>query len=804
IAGGIPTGLPATSVSLTASALDYDAEGNLFIADPGQGLVWKVAPDGTIGHVAGLGRVCVPDPAACANEGGPATEAFLRNVSGLVVAPNGDLFISEQRANLVRRIDADSGTIHTVAGTGEIYYDPDAESGPATEFAVGLPGSLDMDSQGNLYITSKYASRVYRMTPDGTISTVAGCGSQRWPDCFYFAQDGSPVESTPINSPLNGSSFAIAIGPNDQLYIGDTAQIIKLDEPTNSYRIIAGKGFDYASVPGQGEGGPAIDARFSGIVDLDFDPSGNLFVMEGGGSYDNPWNRIQMIDAPVTPQSTLRHVAGTGTGGGYSGDGGPAKQARFSFSQPTSSWSGQGIAAAPDGDVVVGDYWNSRVRRVDAATKTVNTIAGNGYGGPGDYHHGLVHDLQPYNNISEGLWPQGGLSGDGGPAAEAQLFGPVDVEIDRDGNLYVLDRHNYRVRRISPSGTITTVVGSGCAGQACAYPQQYRDDGDGKPATGAALSWPTAIALDRTGTQLYIIDRGTRSIRQVNLGSSPFTAFPFGTEPVVIRPGEIESIVGPVPPLSQGPPLGNIGRPGTEGMSHEDYNLGDYVGGLAADSEGNLFFSETSNAQVMRLDAITGVVTAVAGVAFSSDCQGAADSGTPGRSTLLCGPTSLEVSGDTLYVAETGWESLVSEAPLNGQGTFTPRIRAIDLSTPAWIATVIAGNGNVGPDGDGGPATQASLGFPHGIEVGPDGSVYVADTGNSRIRRITPDGKITTVAGGGETSGWGVFSGCGYGGDGGPASEATLCAPIGLAMGPGGTLYVADQLNNRIRVIEGL
>ena len=110
----------------------------------------------------------------------------------------------------------------------------------------------------------------------------------------------------------------------------------------------------------------------------------------------------------------------------------------------------------------------------------------------------------------------------------------------------------------------------------------------------------------------------------------------------------------------------------------------------------------------------------------------------------------------------------------------------------------MAGNGNQGYSGDGGPATNASLAFPSGVAIGPDGSLYIADTGNSRIRRVGPDGIITTMAGMGTVA---AIRGDGYGGDGGPATKALLNNPLQVATGADGTLYIADSTNNRVRRI---
>lgn len=133
------------------------------------------------------------------------------------------------------------------------------------------------------------------------------------------------------------------------------------------------------------------------------------------------------------------------------------------------------------------------------------------------------------------------------------------------------------------------------------------------------------------------------------------------------------------------------------------------------------------------------------------------------------------------------------------------RIRRVDLTSPAFTTRVFAGAGLSGYGGDGGPATDATLGAPHGLALGKDGSLFVSDTGNHRIRRIAPNGTITTVAGSGTYGGFASeHQGCGFAGDGGAPSEASLCAPLGIEVGADGTLYVADAMNNRIRAIRNL
>jgi sugar lactone lactonase YvrE len=331
-----------------------------------------------------------------------------------------------------------------------------------------------------------------------------------------------------------------------------------------------------------------------------------------------------------------------------------------------------------------------------------------------------------------------GCAGDGGPAARARLGGPQGIAFGPDGSLYVAQWGYHRVRRIDPAGIITTVAGNGRPGRS----------GDGGPATAARLNLPSDVAVGRDGS-LYIADSYNHRIRRVDPA------------------GIITTIAGSGPSgLQHGAFSGDLG-------SARKARL-DTPRGVAVAPDGRVYIADSANDRIRMVDA-AGIITTVGG---GGPREGAAADAGPATSALLGYPSdvALDASGN-LYVV------------------YRHRVARVDAR---GVITTIAGNWNNGYSGDGGPATSASLSQPWGVAVAPNTTVYIADSSNHRVRAVGPDGIITTVAG----DGWmdPMFLGR-FAGDGGPATAASLDVPFAVAVAPDGSLYIADNYNNRIRKV---
>jgi sugar lactone lactonase YvrE len=316
-----------------------------------------------------------------------------------------------------------------------------------------------------------------------------------------------------------------------------------------------------------------------------------------------------------------------------------------------------------------------------------------------------------------------GYSGDGGPATSAQLGLPNGVAIDPGGNLYVTD--SARVRKVSPNGIITTVAGNGIGSYS----------GDGGPATSANLSNPSGVTVDAVGN-LYIADTDNNRIRKV------------------APSGIITTVVG----------TGTAGYSGDGGpaTSAQIY----FPFGLAFDATGNLYIADRNNARIRKVSQ-AGIITTIAG----NGTAGYSGDGGPATSAQLR-PRGVAVDPEgALYIADE----------------YNYRIRKVALN---GIISTVAGNGTFGYSGDGGPATSAQLSYPFGVAVDANGTLYIPDSFNNRIRKVSQAGIITTIAGNGTA---------GYSGDGGPATSAQLNLPWNTAVDPAGNVLVAEYGNAVVR-----
>jgi uncharacterized protein (TIGR03437 family) len=329
-------------------------------------------------------------------------------------------------------------------------------------------------------------------------------------------------------------------------------------------------------------------------------------------------------------------------------------------------------------------------------TYTIYTVAGNGTQGP---------------------------SGDNGPATSAQLNWPEGVAVDPAGNLYIADNFNNRIRKVS-NGVITTVAGDGAQGFS----------GDNGPAASAQLYGPTGVAVDSAGN-VYIADAENARIREVSKGV-------------------ITTVAG----------NGSFGFSGDNGPATSAQLYGPW--GVAVGSAGNLYIADEVNNRIRRVS--NGVITTVAG----NGAPGFSGDNGPATSAQLYGPCGVAVdAAGNLYIADT----------------YNQRIRKVSNG----VITTVAGNGTYGFSGDNGPATSAQLKGPWGVALDSAGNLYIADTSSLRIRKVS-NGVIATVAGNG------TF---GFSGDSGPATGAQLYGPTGVAVDSAGNLYIADEFNDRVRLL---
>ncbi|HET6372930.1 MAG TPA: hypothetical protein VFG76_06470 [Candidatus Polarisedimenticolia bacterium] len=670
VAGGGPNNLPALFAAVRPSVVLTDADGDLVFSDGRR--VFRVDGTGRLTVIAGSGAG-VP-----LGDGGPATLAGLENVSGLANDANENLYVADGGGHRVRKVDAISGVITTVAGTGFPGFL--GEGGPATSAQLSNPRGLALDAAGNLFIADAGNHMVRRVDAQtGTITRVAGNGTAA------SCGDTGPALNACVPTPT-GLAFDAA----GNLYISEASHRIRKVDSLGIITTIAGLGFaTYA-----GDGGPATLAGLNQPSGLAIDTSGGLLIA------DTLNNRIRRVDLLSGLIST---VAGTGTGT-FGGDSGPATAANLRLP------SGVAVDAA-SGDLLIADLLNNRVRRVEAATGLIETVVGNGTssasgnaftvdGFPATdsvispkgltldasgniYFCEVVNHRVRRVDFATGILSTvagnglGGYNGDG-IAATAASMTPEGLALDAVGNLYIADTGNQRVRRVDrATGIITTVAGNGAQGY----------NGDSSLAMDASFRNPVALAFDLAGTGLFIADRDNFRVRFLDIAGGTVITYAgnggFGFD-FDGRAGILTA----------------LGR----------------VTGLAVDRTGNLYIATPDHSRVRKIDGQTRTATTFVG-AFGGPGFGG-DNGSAAFA-LVNNPMGLTADRDgNLYIADAG----------------NQRVRHVGFNL--IIHTVAGSSTTSGFAGDGGPAINARLSSPGAVALSVEGNLYISDSGNNRIRRV--------------------------------------------------------------------
>ena len=562
--------------------------------------------------------------------------------------------------NCVFKVDT-SGTLTRIAGNSRAGYSGDG--GPAIQAQLNAPAGLAIDGTGDIFIADLGNNVVREVTPNGNIGTVAGNGTQGDSGDFGVA----------IQAQLHSPS-GVAVDGSGNLYIADSGNNT-IREVTTDGNISPFAGNGLASYYGDSSTSTPTTPAQAGLddpQDVAVGPNGTIYIADTGNSF------IREVS-----NGAINFVAGSGSVG-FAGDGGSATASTTNTGPGVALYGPRAIAFDSAGNYYIADSGNGRIRKVDTKG-IITTVAGNG---------------------------TLGFAGDGSAATAASLNQLSGVALDKQGNIYIADTLNGRIRKVSSSGTISTVAGNGMVSYS----------GDGGPATGAQLNGPLGVAADNSGN-LFIADSENGVVR-------------------IVKKGVIASAGG-----------------GTFMIPRA----------VATDAAGNAYVADAQDNRVRKIGT-DGTVTTYAG----NGTNGFGGDGGPASNAQLSSPAAVAVDmAGNLYISDLG------------------NLRIRKVSADGNISTV-AGNGSQGYSGDGGPAVNASLNAPLGVAVDTTGNLYIVDSASHVIRKVTLDGNINLIAGTGAP---------GFTGDGGPAAGAQLASPTGIAADPFGNIFFVDG-TTRIREIN--
>jgi len=663
------------------------------------------------------------------------------------------------------------------SNAGTIYEDytfvtfvgPDAAGagwfdGPGSVARFSSPGGIARDASGNLYVADSRNNTIRKITPDGSVTTLAGLNNSSG------AVNGQGAGAT-FNSP-----FGVAVDSGGNVYVSDSAShVIRKISSSGVVTTLAG----LAGVPGA-TNGVGNAARFNSPNGLALDSGNNLYVADTGNH----------VIRKITPAGVVSTLAGSAGNPGSVDKTGTAAR----FNSPV------GVAVDKTGNIYVADTANATIRKITAGG-VVSTLAGLALNpGSADGTNKTARFTKPYNLAVDShtnlfvvdtfnhtlrkVAPDGvvtTLAGGVGVAGSTDNTGlaarfnfPVGIVVDDDTNLFVSDFSNNAIRKVTPGLVVTTFAG---------FPTTSGSvDGTGN---AARLNFPSATAFDGNGNA-YVTDLGNHTIRKIDPSGAVITlAGLAGTAGTNNGTGSAARFSGPTGLAVAGngqifvadssnhiiravSPLGDVSTfAGFAGVSGANDGTNDTARfnqpfGVAVDGEGNVFVGDTHNHAIRKITP-DGVVTTIAGVIGSAGTNDG-----PGLTAKFNFPEHVALDGNgNLYVAD--------------DDNFTIRKIASDDSV-----TTFAGAPRLAGSADG---TNANFNFPFGVAVDLNSNVYVGDTANSTIRKISPAGVVTTIGGSPGVAG----------SQDGTGSDARFSSPEGVTVDNQGNVYVADAGNHSIR-----
>jgi sugar lactone lactonase YvrE len=624
---------------------------------------------------------------------GTGSNARFFNPTSAAVDSAGNVYIADGGDHTIRKVSP-GGTVTTLAGSS-------GQAGSADGTGSGAlflyPYAVAVDASGNVYVADSGNNNIREVSPGGSTRTLAGAAGAAG------NVDGSGTSAL-FNLPQG-----IAVDSSGNVYVSDTNNsTIRKVTPSGVVTTIAG-----AAGQTGGSDGTGSSARFNYPFGIATDASGNIYVADFGNS----------TIRKVTPGGTVSTLAGSAGNAGANDGGGSGAR----FNHPSA------VSLDSAGNIYVADTSNQTIREV-SPSGNVTTLAGmSGVGGTSDgggasarffYPGGIAatgsgtlfvadtgnHIVRQVNGTSVTTFAGavGGQGSSDGTGASAAFEYPYGLAADGSGNIYIADHGNNTIRKMTSSGSVSTFAGTaGPAGSA---------DGTGG---AAGFSGPAGVAVDGSGN-VYVADAGNNTIRKISPG------------------GAVTTFAG-----SSGSAGSSDGTGGAARFNAPE--------GVAVDSVGNIYVADTENDTVRKITA-GGTVTTLAGAAGQT---GTGDG--PGGSARFNGPYALAVdAGGNVYVADF----------------FNASIRKIDTS--GNVTTIAGSPGRTGfTDGTG---SVAQFNQPYGLAVDASGNIYVADTYNRAIRVISTGGSVTTLNG----------------------QEARFFYPQGITVDHSGNIYVADGDNQDV------